>query len=552
MRCLKFLLFLIFLGIGLNALSSATRDKQDKSKNGKKAKQEAGMGQYYKKWLDEDVSPIITNEERSVFKSLNNDEERKNFIKIFWDQRNPDPGSSYNSFKEEHYRRIAYANKHFASGVPGWKTDRGMIYIKFGKPDDIESHPMGGPYTRPFYEGGGDTDTYPFEKWTYRHIDGVGDGIEIEFVDQSMSGEYRISQGPDDKDALRHVPGAGLKLAELMGMANKANRAYITPGISNDPTSPQNLGLRAQDQPFARMAQDIALQRPPEFKFKDPRPKVSAMVYYDSLAYDLKTYFLKLTPKMVLVPVTIEINNSELQFKREQDINRAKINVYGKVTIVSGSVAAEWEDALNKDFNDVFFQIGKDKPSEYQHIVAVAPGQRYKLDLVLQDVNSKKMGTKKVSLDIPKYVDNALQSSTIILAGNITPAPMNSSGLDQYVIGDMRIVPLVKHEYTKDQYLVHYMQIYNAQVDQASLRPSLDVEFLLKINGKLVEEIKSTAVNSEQYFYGQRVVLVGKIPLKNLAPGKYTLEISVRDNIANRSLSTSTEFMVKELKPAIS
>jgi hypothetical protein len=129
---------------------------------------------------------------------------------------------------------------------------------------------------------------------------------------------------------------------------------------------------------------------------------------------------------------------------------------------------------------------------------------------------------------------------------------MNASQLDQYVIGDMRIVPRVKHEYTTNQHLVPYMQIYNMQIDQTNQRPSLDVEFLFKSGGKVVNEFKNTAINSEQFFYGQRVVLVGKVPLKNIPPGKYTLEIKVKDNIANRSLSTTTDFTVKESNPAIS
>ncbi|MDQ1453076.1 MAG: hypothetical protein QOK38_2942, partial [Acidobacteriaceae bacterium] len=107
----------------------------------------------YKKWMDEDVRWIITDQEMKAFKSLSNDEEREAFIENFWLRRNPNPDSPENEFKEEHYRRIAYANEHFAAGKPGWKSDRGHMYIAYGKPDSIESHPAGGSYERPMDEG---------------------------------------------------------------------------------------------------------------------------------------------------------------------------------------------------------------------------------------------------------------------------------------------------------------------------------------------------------------------------------------------------------------
>src|SRR5690242_4477370 len=197
-------------------------NEKAKKKNERALKQE--LSKPYKKWLDEDVAYIITDEERAAFKQLSNDEERDNFIEAFWQRRDPTPDTEENEFKEEHYQRIAYANEHFAAGVPGWKTDRGRIYIVFGKPDEIESHPSGGSYQRPMEEGGGETSTFPFEQWRYRYIDGIGNNIILEFVDPTMSGEYRYTMDPSEKDALLYVPNAGLTMMESMGMASKTDR----------------------------------------------------------------------------------------------------------------------------------------------------------------------------------------------------------------------------------------------------------------------------------------------------------------------------------------
>src|ERR1700733_13386439 len=136
----------------------------------------------YKKWLEEEVPYIITDEERSAFLQLQTNEEREQFIEAFWQRRDPTPDTVENEFKEEHYRRIAYANERFASGIPGWKTDRGRIYIIWGPPDEIEAHPTGGLYNRPSEEGGGSTTTYPYEDWRYRYMEGIGNNIIIEFV----------------------------------------------------------------------------------------------------------------------------------------------------------------------------------------------------------------------------------------------------------------------------------------------------------------------------------------------------------------------------------
>ena len=178
----------------------------------------------YKKWLDEDVRWIISDEEERAFKSLANDEERDQFIEQFWLRRNPNPDSNDNEFRDEHYARIEYANEHFAAGKPGWLTDRGHIYIAFGKPDSIDSHPSGGSYQRPVEEGGGETSTFPFETWHYRYLPSVGDNVDIEFVDSCMCGDYHATIDRSEKDALKHTPGAGLTQYEEMGQSKKADR----------------------------------------------------------------------------------------------------------------------------------------------------------------------------------------------------------------------------------------------------------------------------------------------------------------------------------------
>src|SRR6266851_4855797 len=246
----------------------------------------------YKKWLEEEVGYIITDEERTAFLRLMNNEEREQFIEQFWLTRDPTPDTPENEFKEEHYRRIAYANERFASGIPGWKTDRGRIYIIWGPAEEIESHPSGGTYNRPQEEGGGSTSTYPFEKWRYRYLEGIGNDIILEFVDPTGSGEYRLTMDPSEKDALLHVPGAGLSQLEAMGMASKTDRFTRSDGTN----LPKALGGEsASMNEFNRLELYAKAFRAPEVKFKDLEAIVTSRIVRDQVHFTWRPDFLKVT-----------------------------------------------------------------------------------------------------------------------------------------------------------------------------------------------------------------------------------------------------------------
>ncbi|NWG13920.1 MAG: GWxTD domain-containing protein [Acidobacteria bacterium] len=511
-------------------------------KRGKGKGEDADRQNYYKKWLEEDVVYIISEDEKKVFKQLQTDEERESFIEQFWIRRDPDPRTPDNEFKEEHYARIAYANERFASGIPGWKTDRGRIYITFGKPAEIESHPSGGTYNREYWEGGGTTATFPFERWRYRHIDGIGDDIEIEFVDKSMSGEYKMAMSPDEKDALMMVPGAGLTLNEELGISTKADRPYFNPSNANDPS--KGGYMRAKDQPFQRMEQYFNLFRPPQIKFEDLKAVFTTNVTFNMLPYDVRVDYIRLGSDKVLVPITIELQNRELEFKKELDFNRAIVNVYGIVTGLTGRILAEFEHVITNEYLDEHFDTGKQSRSIYQKIVGLPPGQRFKLDLVLKDVNSGRVGHYARGLVVPKYDPDLLQASSVILANSITPVPTNTDQLEQFVLGDLKVQPNVKAVYKPGQNLIPYVQIYNATIDQTSLKPAIEVTYTIKSGDRIVEQLQDLAGSSVQFFSGQRVVVIGSIPLKGIASGDYKVEISVQDLISNRSLTTAADFKV--------
>src|SRR3974390_2108005 len=351
----------------------------------------------YRKWLNEDVSYIITDEERTAFKRLQTDEEREQFIEGFWLRRDPTPDTIENEFKEEHYRRIAYANEHFASGIPGWKTDRGRIYIVYGPPDEIEDHSSGGTYERPFEEGGGTTTTFPFVDWTYRYIEGVGSNVKIEFVDTTMSGEFRMTMDPSEKDALTYVPGAGLTLNEQMGLSSKTDRFTRTDGTHLG-TGPGPLPESMNE--FTRLQQFAALQKPPEVKFKDLQAVVSSNIRYNNLPFQARADYIRITDSTILTTVTIEFQRRALQFKQKDNVSTATVNIFGRITSITGKVVNTFEDPVTIEVPAEMLQKALDGASIYQKEIPLAPGT-YRLNIVCKDITGGNMTTYPMALNVP-------------------------------------------------------------------------------------------------------------------------------------------------------
>src|SRR6202045_3713317 len=306
-----------------NPLPSPQKPNKEQRRKLKKTLKE--LDTPYKQWLNEDVTYIISPEERQAFLQLETNEEREQFIEQFWLRRSSNPDPPDNDFKEEHYRRIAYANEHFASGIPGWKTDRGRMYIMWGPADEVESHPTGGTDDLLMDEGGGSTSTSPWETWRYRYMEGIGENVIWEFVDPSGSGEYHLTMDPSEKDALLHVPGAGLSLLESMGMASKTDRFTRSDG-TNLPTAMG--GTPASMDEFNRLDLYAKVQKAPPVKFKDLEAIVTARIVRDQVHFTYRTDYLKVTNDTVLVPVTVQVPNSQLSFQSKDGIHSAVLNIF--------------------------------------------------------------------------------------------------------------------------------------------------------------------------------------------------------------------------------
>ncbi len=514
-------------------------DKQKKKQEEKLRKE---LETPYRKWLNEDVAYIITDEERKAFKRLSTDDERENFIEAFWLRRDPTPDTEENEFKEEHYRRIAYANERFASGIPGWKTDRGRIYIVYGPPDEIDDHSSGGTYDRPIEEGGGTTSTFPFVDWTYRYIEGVGSNIKIEFVDPTMSGEFRMTMDPSEKDALTYVPGAGLTLYEQMGLADQSQRFTRTDGTT---LGTGNQPLPASMNEFERLSQFANLQKAPQVKFKDLQAVVSSSIRYNNLPFKARADYIKITDSTILTTVTIEFQRRDLQFKQKENVSTATVNIFGRITSITGKVVNTFEDPVTIEVPADMLQKALAGASIYQKEIPLAPGM-YRLNIVCKDIVGGNLTTYPMALNVPHFDDEKLAASSLILADLIEKVPTKSIGTGQFVIGDTKVRPRLTDIFDRDEKLGIYTQFYNFSPDEKTKKPNGSIEYdITKSGGKDSVLHYTEAVTAIPGASSQQVTVEKLLPLQSLEPGQYTLKMKVTDNNSNQVLTPTANFTVK-------
>jgi len=502
----------------------------------------------YKTWLDQDVRWIITDEEAKAFKNLANDEERDQFIEQFWLRRNPNPESPENEFRDEHYARIAYANEHFAAGKPGWMTDRGHIWIAYGKPDSTDSHPSGGSYQRPVDEGGGETSTFPFEVWHYRYLAGVGDNIDIEFVDTCMCGDYHATMDRSEKDALKNVPGAGLTDYEQQGRSTKADR-FKGGGLEQLGDGP--MATSNQSKQFDRLDQFAKIFAPPPVKFADLDSFLSSAKVLNGppFLFDVRTDYVKLTNDTVMVPLTLQIKNGDITYITKDDYSVGTVNILGRVSNITDHIVQTFEDTVTVNTAADLLSKTKNNVSIYWKALPLPPG-RYKVEIAIKDVNNPDhVGVWRRSVDVPKYEDDILSSSSLILADTMERVPSKNIGTGNFVIGNTHLTPRVPPTLTtpvtfhRAQNLNFWMQVYNLGIGENKRNDAtIEYQVLDVATNKQILVSQETAAKLNPN--ADQLTLEKSMPLASLQPGKYTVTIKVNDGVSKQQLAESVPFFV--------
>ena len=504
----------------------------------------------YKTWLNDEVPYIITDEERKAFLNLSNDEERDSFIENFWLRRNPNPDSPENEFREEHYRRIAYANEHFAAGKPGWKTDRGRIYIAWGPPDSIDSHPSGGIYDRPVEEGGGTTSTFPFETWHYRYLDGVGENIDLEFVDTCQCNDYHFTIDRGEKDALMHVPGAGLTTDEQMGKSSQKDR-FTQGGLETLGKSASSASQQGKE--FDRIELAAKIFTPPPVAFKDLDAFISEhkLLAGPVLPFDVRTDFVKVTAGMDLVPITIQIRNRDITFQTKDGVSKGVVNIMGKVTTMTHKTVQTFEDTVEVTQPTELMSGTLDRKSIYWKALPLLPGL-YRLDIVLTDANNKDhVGIFGVGINVPSFQEEKLGVSSLILADEMYPVSSREIGAGNFIIGNTFVRPRVTKNaatpvsFKRNQSLNFWLQVYNLGIDEATKSNQATVTY------EIVDAASGTVILQKQIdskdlgAHSDELTVEKSLPMAGLPPGKYKVNVKVSDAVSKQEIAQEAPFVVE-------
>jgi len=525
------------------------RERSDKEKiQAQKAVRQELKGAY-KTWLNQDVVWIISDDEAKAFKALSNDEERDAFIEQFWLRRNPNPDSPENDFREEHYRRIQYANDHFAAGKPGWKTDRGHIYISFGKPDSIDSHPSGGSYERPIEEGGGETSTFPFEVWHYRYLEGIGENIDLEFVDTCQCGDYHFTIDRSEKDALLHVPGAGETQYEQMGQAKKADR--FKGGIENLGSGPMSSSQQSKE--FDRIELAAKIFAPPPIKFTDLDNFISEhkLLTGPAFPFDVRTDFVKVTDSTVLVPVTVQLRNRDITYVTKDGVSKGFVNILIKVTTLTHKTVQSQEDTVQVEQPAELLEKTLDRKSVYWKALPLMPGL-YRLDIAIKDVNNPDhIGIFGRSLEVPTFHDEKLATSSLILADEMNVVSSREIGAGSCVIGNTHICPRVMANaatpinFKRNQQLNFWMQVYNLGIDEATKSNEATVTYQITDTATNAVVFEKELASKDLGAHSDQLTVEKSLPMAGLQPGKYKVTIKVNDTISKQEIAQSVPFVVE-------
>ncbi len=525
------------------------RERSDKEKIAAQKAVRQELKGAYKTWLNQDVVWIITDEEARAFKQLSNDEERDAFIEQFWLRRNPDPDSPENEFREEHYRRIAYANEHFAAGKPGWKTDRGHIYISFGKPDSIDSHPSGGSYERPIEEGGGETSTFPFETWHYRYLEGIGDNIDLEFVDTCQCGDYHFTIDRGEKDALQHVPGGGQTQWEEMGMAKKADR--FKGGLESLGSGPMSSSQQSKE--FDRIELAAKIMAPPPIKFLDLDNFISEHKIMSGpvFPFDVRTDFIKVTDSTVLVPVTLQLKNRDITFVTKDGVSKGLVNILIKVTTLTHKTVQSQEDTVSVEQPAELLEKAQERKSVYWKALPLLPGL-YRLDVAIKDVNNPDhVGIYGASLDVPTFHDEKLATSSLILGDEMNLVSSRDIGEGSCVIGNTHICPRVTSNratpvsFKRNQQLNFWMQVYNLAIDDATKSNQATVIYQIEDTATNTVVFEKQLESKDLGAHSDQLTVEKTLPMAGLQPGKYKVTIKINDTISKQEIAQSAPFVVE-------
>jgi hypothetical protein len=262
----------------------------------------------------------------------------------------------------------------------------------------------------------------------------------------------------------------------------------------------------------------------------------------DGLDFDMRIDYFRQSENKVVATFTIQSKNKELTYKDIGGIQTARMNILGKVTQVSGKRSGTFQDVVSTTATADELKEIDFRSSIYQKTVILSSGI-YKTEVMVRDVETGKAGVKTIGFTVPKYDTEKLSISTLVLASRLYQTTEKDIG-GRFVIGDKKVIPNLSAEYKQGQEIGIYLQVYNAGIDQTTLRPAVDVEYILSKGGNPI----STQTEDWNGLSdpGQRLILAKFLQSETLSKGEYELKIRVQDRVSNQMIEPTARFTIVE------
>jgi hypothetical protein len=372
---------------------------------------------------------------------------------------------------------------------------------------------MGGRYQKPLSLGGDTITAYPFEVWEYDYIPGIGSDISIEFVDHSHAGVYTLETDPNRKDVFYWRRG------EM-----RPPRAY-----------------HAGDMPFERLRIWAKLQAPPPLEFPKLREEVKANVSFAALPFDASAAYVRMSPDLYAVPITIAIANDKLMYVGKDGFYQSDLQLYAAVTSLSGAIVYQFDEIFHPRSEGISLSQLVRQRTYHQRIVPLPPG-RYRIRLLVKDANSGKVSARDLTVWIPQPPDGTLNTSSLVYADVIVPAPEASRG-EEFVLGPLKVIPNPGAAFARRHRLGLYLEVYDLGLDQTSGKPSVEVSYtLVAADGTRVEIGRELESRFEE---GSTLAISKAIPLEKLAPGAYRVAVGIADLVTGRRCTLEGKMEVR-------
>jgi GWxTD domain-containing protein len=510
---IAFTLFILSMVLHLNAQNKGKSELQEK----------------YRKWLEQEVTYIITPKEKDVFLKLTTDRERDLFIEAFWKQRDPSPGTPRNEFRDEHYRRVEYANKFFGRGTPrpGWKTDMGRVYIVLGLPNTIE-----------YFENV--MNVYPTQVWAYLGDPkfGLPPAFNIVFFKKYGTGEY-VFYSPSD-----HGPQS--LIADYMGDAKDALDAYqrlnqlepnlarytlsLVPGERSVPgvvsLASNQLFSAVFSSPQKRVEDNYAEAI---LKYKDFVEVEYTANYMDS---DAMVEVVKHEAGFFLVHYSVE--PKKISVDRFEDKYGVNFELDGRVTDSQGKTVFQYSKQIPMSFSSEELQDLEGKTFAIQDVFPLIPGN-YAFDLLLKNTVSKEFTSFESNVTVPQN-QSIPQMSPLILGFRAEKSAQESRDIVPFKMGDTQIICQSQKTFTRKDPLFVFFQLHGLSEGLRS-----EGELRLTIYKEDQDFFSHTKKINE---YTSGTDFIEKIMLEDFPPGYYSIKVSVLDREGKEFLYEAENFEI--------